>query len=155
MRGKRGFGTLFITVILFSLLMAFGVAIITNLVTKQVKAEVSCEGVSIKLEEVQRRAKDAIICYKVSLTTSEVGFKVVNNGERDLDGVIVNVAGEKGIQKFEVRENLKVGEFLDTDVKYNRLKNGEIEEVVFIPTLPRSKTGCFENIVTSNDLGLC
>lgn len=155
---KRGVSPLIATVLLISFAVALGSVVLNwgrNLDIS--KPNDLCAGVSIKIRNID----GAEACYSGSGTNTYLQFILDNNGDADIDGLGIWVAGKKATKLMDFNNlPLRKGELLeisDTSVKFDTIENGEIKNIQFFPKVKNvdSIEICARNLVKATNIKRC
>ena len=151
---KRGFGAITLTIIVFAVLVSIGVVVTTRFISKKVADETLCSGVEIGFGKVNASSENDV-CYTGTFVTLNLKLKIQNTGSKPINGVVLNIVGEKGKDKIEIKKKIGPGSSYIKNLNYDKLRHGDIKEVHLMPIYGRSGTICYNLVINTNKAGIC
>ncbi len=156
MHSKRGFGALLITVVMFSVLVSLGIALITVSASHSIREQTGCGGVEIAFNPV-RNTTAIDVCSTNSPSSATLEMRIKNTGNETLEGVAVVIfgAGAKGKQIQTIQKKLGPQKELLESVKFDTARNGMAHKITVAPIYGALKTECFHKSISTQAVGTC
>ena len=152
MFSKRGeVGEIIATIVIFSLILSLGVAGTTKILSKKFREYADCGNVNLKIE----KSGNYDVCYVGTATNLGLKFKLKNSGEEEIKGVIVNMMGTRDTQKEILYEKISAGVQSVMEISYDKLRNGDINEMYVVPLQSFINASCYDKIIVTNNIGKC
>jgi hypothetical protein len=152
-KNKKAITPLMATFLLISFAVALGVTIM-NLGSAEVEESAECP-ISLGLKFSNIGGEDQI-CYDSA--AKKLKFTVENGVNAKVDGLVINVIGEKKAESFDVNEAkiIKAGTFLG-DVNYDSSVSGNIRQLKISPKviLYDEEQICTEQALVAEEIGDC
>lgn len=150
-KNKKGVSPLIATILLIAFAVALGAVVMSwgRSVDFSVEGQASekCAGVGLSVEKINGIPQ---IFYGETENNGFIKFAIENNGNEDIEGVIVWVIGEKNTNTIELEQSsIKVGYPLIKEIKHDFIKYGKIKKLKFIPKI---KVGDFVITCAKNSL---
>ena len=136
-KNKKGVSPLIATILLIAFAVALGAVVMSwgKSVDFSVEGQASekCARVGLGVEKINDIPQ---IFYGGTENNGFIKFTIENNGNEDIEGVIVWVIGEKNTNIIELeKSSIKVGYPLIKEIKHDFSKYGEIKKLKFIPKI--------------------
>jgi len=136
-KNKKGVSPLIATILLIAFAVALGAVIMSwgRNISFPVKEQVNekCAKVSISIEKINDVPQ---VFYGGTGNNGFVKFTIENNGDKDIEGIIVWIVGEKDTITIDLKESsIKVGYPLIKRTSYDFNKYGKIKKLKFIPKI--------------------
>ena len=150
---KEGITPLMIGFLLVSLAVAVGV-VVMNLGSAQVEEEAECAiEIGLRLSKIGGKEQ---ICYDAKKKV--FSFSVENGVNTNVNGLVVNIIGDKKAESFELNE-AKMGKaavYLGR-VPYNKAVSGEIQQVKISPKIIPfdQEEVCIEQAIVAEEVKPC
>ncbi len=136
-KNKKGVSPLIATILLIAFAVALGAVVMSwgKSVDFSVEGQASekCAGVGLSVEKINDIPQ---VFYGGTENNGFIKFTIENNGNEDIEGIIVWVIGEKNTNTIELEQSsIKVGYPLIKEIKHDFSKYGEIKKLKFIPKI--------------------
>jgi len=136
-KNKKGVSPMIATILLIAFAVALGAVVMSwgRNVDLSVETQTSekCARVSISVEKVDGVPQ---VFYGGTGKDGYIKFIIENNGNEDIEGIIVWVIGEKNTNTIDLEQSsIKVGYPLMKEIKHDFSKYGEIKKLKFIPKI--------------------
>jgi len=136
-KNKKGVSPLIATILLIAFAVALGAVIMSwgRNISFPVKEQVNenCVKVSIAIEKINNIPQ---VFYGGTEKNGFVKFTIENDGEKDIEGIIIWIIGEKNTSTIDIgQSSIKVGYPLIKRASYDFNKYGKIKKIKFIPKI--------------------
>jgi len=136
-KNKKGVSPLIATILLIAFAVALGAVVMSwgKSVDFSVEGQASekCARVGLSVEKINGVPQ---IFYGGIENNGFIKFTIENNGNEDIEGIIVWVVGEKNTNTIDLeKSSIKVGYPLIKEIKHDFSRYGEIKKLKFIPKI--------------------
>lgn len=161
--GKRAVSPLIATVLLIAFAVALG-AVVMNWGSKYVdqtardagqKSSTDIKCVSEPSLEIYEINKNPKLCFNNK--TNVIDFVVQNTGSIKVEGIQLNILGNKTQKFVEINSSVNIGRFQKFNITYDKTTYGEVDSIEFQPKI---KVGgkdilCVKSSLVKTDVPLC
>lgn len=128
MMNKRAISPVISTLILIVFAAALGGVVMSWGKSVKVKEDQGCDKAILNIIKINNINQ---LCY----SDNRIDFTIENKGKFNLNGFIVNVIGEKDVERTGIDKEMSVAEVFKLSLPYNQEKTGNILKIKFAPKI--------------------
>jgi hypothetical protein len=125
---KRAISPLVSTLILITFAAALGGVVMSWGKNIEAKEEQSCDKAGLDIIKINNINQ---VCY----SDNKIEFLIENKGEVKLNGFVVNVIGEKDVERTGIEREMSIADILKLSIPYNQEIAGNLLKIKFIPRI--------------------